>query len=108
MVIVALVLIALLGKETFDLYKKERQARLKRAEAEAEYAEVLARGAFLDERLDLLATSEGQEAELRERFGVAKEGERVIILVDEEPTADISDTKGLGWWQKIKSVFGRQ
>ena len=48
-------------------------------------------------------TERGQEASLRETFGVARPGEDVIIVV---PKTETTPPPQLTLWQKIKAFFG--
>ena len=73
----------LLSFSVYDRYvvSKEMQAKL-----DARYAELKAlelRAETLDTKVRYLEDERGVEEELRNRFDVAKEGEQVIILLDE-------------------------
>ena len=52
-----------------------------------------------------LETGSGQEKIIREKFGVAKDGEGVVVLYEPEEGAS-SEVKGeSGFWQNIKRWF---
>ena len=106
--VVLLILVAVfLAGATWEVYEKEVGAR-------AELDAVTARRDTLEERKETLTTDltalksdRGMEAELRERFPVAKDGEEVIVLVDapdgpesatEEPEND--------FWATVQGWFG--
>ncbi len=47
----------------------------------------------LAEDIDQLKTIEGQEASIRNKFGLAKEGEGLIIVVDDKATVEAENKK---------------
>lgn len=82
---------------------KEEKARHAAAEAKEELATLEARKATLQGNIDELATSRGEEATLREAYGVARPGEEVIIVVPDEGR-EKGDT--LPWWRKFLGWLG--
>lgn len=76
--------VALLLHSTWGVYQKSKEALSKNAKAEAELAALLAREKELKEDIARLNTADGVETEIRERFMVAKEGEKVMIITDPE------------------------
>ena len=88
------------------MYQKSRLSKEALAQSEAAYAELLDRERFLDEELDRLSTTAGVEAEVRERFGVAKDGEEVIVVLSENEDESI-EPEERGFWARVKEWFGR-
>ena len=89
--IIALVLVVvLLFRGVWGVYQKSAEAVAKRDKATAELADLAARKKELHEGIARLSTGEGVEAEIRDRFMVAKEGEKVMIIAD--PAANASHT----------------
>src|SRR3989338_2688583 len=81
--IIALVLVVvLLFRGVWGVYQKSAEAVAKRDKATAELADLAAREKELHEGIARLSTGEGVEAEIRDRFMVAKEGEKVMLIVD--------------------------
>ncbi len=71
-------------------------------EAERQYEALEDRKTLLQANLAALATARGQDAAIRTAFGVARQGEEVIVVVPPElkvPTVPPS------WWQKILNWF---
>jgi cell division protein FtsB len=98
-----LALVALwLGSLIWGLAGKAHIAVEQANETKAQYAELEARKAALQKDLDILATPRGQDAAIREAFGVAKEGEEVIVVV---PPAPATSTPPKSWWQKVLDWF---
>ncbi len=71
-------------------------------EVRAQYAALEERRKALEVDLMVLATERGQDAAIRESFGVAKSGEEVIVLV---PPTTATATPSLPWWKRLFSWF---
>jgi len=83
--IVILVLILLfIGKSVFSAYKKYSISREAAVERRENLEELENRKNSLGSKLENLNTDRGVEEELRSRFQVAKPGEKVLIIVEEE------------------------
>lgn len=58
----------------------------------------------LSSEINALNTEKGTEASIREKFGLAKEGEGLIVVVDEEnKTTKINQE--IGFWSFLKNLF---
>lgn len=102
MVILAAAIVWLTGM-LYGLFQKEEIARKAASDARVELDALLAREATLAHTLAELDTKRGQEASLRETYGVARHGEEVIIVIEppeEPPLAELS------WWDKMLGFFG--
>jgi len=82
--LVLLILCFLLTKSVFDRFMIERDMSSRRAVAEEELNELLDRKAGLEEKVEYLREERGIESEIRKHFDVAKEGEQVVVLLDDE------------------------
>ncbi|OGZ06401.1 MAG: hypothetical protein A2942_00965 [Candidatus Lloydbacteria bacterium RIFCSPLOWO2_01_FULL_50_20] len=89
-IIAVAILVALLLHPVWGMYKKSRDAIARRDKAETELSSLTAREIELDLDIARLSTPGGVEAEIRERFMVAKEGEKVMIIA--EPDAEKAHT----------------
>lgn len=87
----------------FSIYKKEEVARRTVSETQAEVAALDSRTQTLSGTVGDMDTQRGQEASVRETFGVAKPGEDVIIVV---PKKDAPPPLPPTFWQKVKAIFG--
>lgn len=107
---VTLIILALLVVWLFfvvlSMYQKERDTRLRRVEQREVLNELEAREESLREEIERLSTERGIEEEVRSKFEVGKEGEEVIIIVDNPDAEDTSkkETKK-SFWQKVFSWF---
>ena len=77
------VLIVLLAMSVFERFTVEREMAVRRAEAEAELKALKLRAAALESQVEYLEDERGMEAEIRNRFDVVKEGEQVVIILDD-------------------------
>ena len=82
--LVLLILCFLLTKSVFDRFMIERDMSSRRAVAEEELNELLDRKAGLEGKVEYLREERGIESEIRKHFDVAKEGEQVVVLLDDE------------------------
>lgn len=113
MSIVLLLVIALfLGYQVMGLVEKRNISEEKRAKAEAEYERYKRQEEDLRERTESLETEEGKERAIRERFNVAKEGEGVIYVIEENETSYETEEEGTEereedrtFWGNVKSFF---
>jgi len=106
-VIVALIIICvLLGRAVFSVYEKYDRSKDIADRAQNELLLLSAREQSLNKEIINLGTELGKEKEVRERFGVVKEGERMIVLVDDKSSekSNIILVKD-GWWQKFIGFF---
>jgi hypothetical protein len=81
-----------LGKGAYNMYGIMQQSRAEAHEARNRYQELADRQERAERALQELATPYGQEAVLRERFGVAAKGEVVIVLTD-APVTEATSTE---------------
>lgn len=91
--IVLLVILASVLVSAYDRYKIARDMAGRRAEAEAELAELKARQDDLKKEVEYLSNERGIEAEVRRQFDVARDGEQVVIIMGtDEPVASTTAT----------------
>jgi len=87
------ILIVLMGRSVFERFTVEREMSMRRIEAERELKELRLRAAALESQVDYLEDDRGMEAEIRSRFDVVKEGEQVVIILDDENSQKATETK---------------
>lgn len=96
-------LIVWLSWLVWGIAQKEEIARHAVTDTKADLATLDARQTALKANIAELDTSRGEEATLRDTYGVAKPGEGVIIVV---PPKDATSTPILPWWKKALNWFG--
>jgi cell division protein FtsB len=84
----------ILGFSVIERFKVEREMAEKRHEQEESLAELKQRAVAIEAKVEHLENNRGVEEELRNRFDVAKEGERVVVIVgSEEAPEDLEALK---------------
>lgn len=77
----------------WGVYQKEHQARINKHRRLAHLEELKAMQGALKEEIDQLSTGRGIDEEIRQKFEVAKEGERVIVIVESPLNKHLSEGK---------------
>ncbi len=74
--------------------------------AEEKIAELTQAQIKLASDIDNLQTVDGKEEIIRDKFGLAKPGEGLIVVVDDQNDAvDQNSQNDIGFWNRIKSWF---
>lgn len=81
---IVLLLVVWLSMSTYERFSVEREMLSKRSEKQAELDHLKERAAVLESKVEHLNNERGIEEELRNRFDVAKEGEQVVIILDDK------------------------
>jgi cell division protein FtsB len=101
-----LVIILLMSHAVFGVYKKYERSKEIAMRARNDLAALSARHDELKDSLRDLETPEGREREVRDRFGLVKENERLVILVDTTTTSAESVTVAKrGIWERIRDLL---
>jgi cell division protein FtsB len=79
--------VVLLCRGVWGVYQKSAEAVARRDKAAMELDNIVAREKELHADIARLSTWEGVEAEIRDRFMVAKAGEKVMIIADPAASA---------------------
>lgn len=87
----------------WGIFKKEEVARRAAEDTKLQLAALQAREQTLQKNIEDLRTERGQEASLRETYGVAKPGEEVIIVV---PADEGNVVEEPSFWDGLKRFFG--
>ena len=95
-----LIIFILVGSRVVILYQSERAVAKDELALEQELDSLLAHRDEITAEIAALGTERGVEEEIRERYGVVKEGEKVINLVGEMATTTV-ESEPNSWWQKI-------
>ena len=93
-------LFILVGSRVAGLYQSERTVVKEELALKRELATLFAHRDELTAEIAALGTERGVEEEIRERYGVVKEGEKVINLVGEMATTTV-ESEPNSWWQRI-------
>lgn len=89
---------------TWSVYTKKRESQKMKQISLEQVQRLTARDIELQDKIDRLKTSTGQEEEIRSKFNVVKGDENVVIVVDDNENLPTTTAK-LGFWQKIWYFF---
>ena len=81
---VLLLLIAGMGWQVYDRFTIERSVAERRADTEVELQNLQAQRAELAEQVENMQDDFGIETEIRQNFDVAREGEQIVIILDDD------------------------
>ncbi len=99
---ILIVLLLLLARAVWGIYVKYDKSLSITEKARTDLALLQDRERQLAVSIESLKTEEGKERELRDRFGVVKEGETLVVLVDNNPETNRALKKEeKSWWQKF-------
>jgi cell division protein FtsB len=104
-IIVLLLISILLTKSLWGIYNKNKQSNIRATQAKADLEKLTERKESLETNLANIKSTNGIEAELRDKFDVGKDGERLLVIIDkeiitQETQADVSWWGNL--WQKLQ------
>ena len=108
-VAILVVIVFFFLNNTWDVYLKYSASKQNIEGLEEQYKNAQNREQELGGKIDNLRTEKGLEQEIREKFNVAKEGEKVVVIVNsnvEEKPAEPRET-GLfeELWQDVLDIF---
>ncbi len=101
-VLFALFVVAVLSfRGAYSMIEKERGSLAQAKELSAEYEKLKVREAELSLEFERLKTMPGIEEEIKSKFNVAKVGEMVAVIVDDEDNEPTTTPEKLPWWKRI-------
>jgi len=113
--IILLLVAFVLVRGVWSIYGKERETYVGRTQANRELFDIENRETTLRAEIARLRSPQGVEEALRQQFDMAKEGERVIVIVDRAP--DVVSEQGINLsdiniWKRLLPIapwklFGR-
>jgi cell division protein FtsB len=106
--VVLIIIIALLLNAVWGVYQKQSLAKDNLNKTAAVFEGLQAREKMLSSEIESLKTEVGVEAEIREKYGLVKPGEEVIVVVDKETDSGSStpaSTDSSGFWQDVLNLF---
>ena len=106
-IIFLLIVIFILVRAVWNVYQKNTLSEESLNHTKEELKDLELQKSDLENQVSWLSLPRGREEEIRKNFSVAKEGEKVFIVVDgdKSATTTISDDDNKGWWQAIKGGF---
>lgn len=76
----------------WDVYKKERESRILKNQAEAQLYNLNMQESHLNGEIARLETARGKEEMLRQNYELAREGENMIMIIEPPERAPVAAT----------------
>lgn len=96
------IILVLLLKGVWGVYQKERLSAQNLEQEKGELEKLALREKNLAASLDYLKTDQGIESEIRTKFRVVKEGEKVAVILDNQASsAPVVATTTHGFWYRL-------
>lgn len=97
------VLVVLIGNAAFKMYDKVTHSRERAMQTKESLEKLYEHEVFIKHEIERLQTEQGLSSELRSKFGVAKPGEKMIVIIDDEKSQETtveepSLFKKIGMW----------
>jgi len=105
MIFIIALAVAFLIYSTAGIFPKMKEAAENKKNILEELGKLKAREDNLTAQVEKLSTPEGIEESIREKFRVVKEGEGLIVIVNDK--TDLDQDKGATSGQKIKNFLKR-
>jgi cell division protein FtsB len=104
-IVILLLLLIFVINSVFNIYEKYKKSREGADLARSELENLKERQATLENKINSLKQESGIEAEIRDKFAVAKPGEKVIVLVEDKNNVQDTTIKEKSWWQKFLDLW---
>ncbi|MFZ2522639.1 MAG: hypothetical protein WAX44_03120 [Minisyncoccia bacterium] len=86
---------------TWEVNKKKVSSQEMRKLAEERVNDLNRRKNDLNNKIDQLGTVSGIEEEIRSKFSVAKDGEKMVVVVEQNKKTATSTNKETSFWRKF-------
>ncbi len=98
-------------KSVYSIAKKDHVLNNDKKNDEATLSALVDHKNSLTNNLNKLSTNAGIEENIRDKYRVVKDGEGLVVIVDNDPKTDNTATASNAlpqktFWQSIKSFFG--
>lgn len=97
-IVVLILLIVVAGFAVWGVSEKERESRALREQAERQLNDLREQEASLSGHIRKLKTDRGKEEALREQYGVGREGEGLIVIVESPQVEQAKESPTLRQW----------
>ena len=106
--VILAVLLFMVADGAWQVYQKARIARDERDRAARSLQDLQARNAELTASLARVQSNEGIEEDVRQKFAVARPGEDVVIVVDDnsKKSENSEASTTVGFWARLVSFLG--
>lgn len=105
-VFILLILAVVIGRATWSAYINMSETGSEATQIQDRQEKLLDKREVLEQNIARLETEEGIEEELRERFGAAKKGEQMVVIVSEGVESDQEGSEESPWWTRFIPFYG--
>lgn len=105
MLVLLFLLTIFLIYKIIGIYEKARETNIKKLEVLSEIEELTEREKGLSEDIAKMKTAEGIEDVIREKYQVAKEGEKMVIIVEEQSPLEVDINERKNFWSWFIGIF---
>lgn len=81
------IIMIILSSGVFGVYKKSKLSKVNLEREKKELEKLAMREKILASSIDYLKTDQGVEDEIRTKFRAVKDGEKVVVIIDEQSTS---------------------
>ena len=99
--VILLIILVLILRGVLSVYEKQQFTKENLDKVRNDWQSLEVRQQKLMSEINWLKTQGGTEAEIREKYGLAKPGEEVITIVDRNIDEAVSPTDERSFWQKV-------
>jgi len=104
--VILIILIAVALNAVWRIYKKQHITKINLLKTATVYEELQTREKMLSSEIERLKTEAGKEEEIREKYGLVKPGEEVIVVINEGVNYHLDQNKNQNsFWEKVKDWF---
>jgi cell division protein FtsB len=91
---------------TWSVWQKKRESEKMRNVSLEQVEGLRARNIELDSKIQRIETTPGVEEEIRSKFSVVKDNEKMVIIVESEDSKASTTSQKGGFWDTILGFFG--
>lgn len=95
------VAVLIAANSTFGVFQKKRASEKAKNISLQNTQELRTRQTDLEKKIERLETTTGTEEEIRSKFNVVKEGESMVVVVEEQDQEVSTTSPNRGFWQKL-------
>jgi len=109
-VVILLLLVLFVGRSVWGVYQKNKIASYHYNQSQENLEELRARQVEISSSVERLSSERGIEEEIRRTLPVAREGEGVIVILDQEADVEVAGDNELpanrdSWWHRLWDLF---
>lgn len=90
-IIILFIILFFLVKGVYGIFKKSQYSERQKAAVESELFELQQKKESIEQKINRLHTETGKEEEVRSKFDVAREGEKLIVIVEDEEVVPVAE-----------------